>query len=87
MHLFDNGYEKLRDTIFANQKKLGVIPKDTKLDAVAEGSAEAWDQLTADERSCSSGRSKYSPRTPRTATTKSAVSSRPSRTSASSTTR
>ena len=27
MHLFDNGWEKLRETIFANQKKLGVIPR------------------------------------------------------------
>jgi arylsulfatase len=31
MHLFDQGYEKLRDTIFANQKRLGVIPANTKL--------------------------------------------------------
>jgi hypothetical protein len=26
MHLFDGGWNKLRETIFANQKKLGVIP-------------------------------------------------------------
>jgi hypothetical protein len=26
MHLFDDGWNKLRDTIFANQEKLGVIP-------------------------------------------------------------
>src|SRR5213592_3973264 len=31
LHLFDHGYEKLRDTILANQKKLGVIPADTQL--------------------------------------------------------
>ncbi|WP_413903906.1 hypothetical protein [Candidatus Skiveiella danica] len=31
MKLFDGGYEKLREQIFANQKKLGVIPKDTQL--------------------------------------------------------
>ena len=31
MHLFDDGYEKLRERIFANQKRLGVIPADTKL--------------------------------------------------------
>ena len=30
MHLFDNGWKKLRDTIFDNQKRLGVIPPDTK---------------------------------------------------------
>src|SRR5260370_16012964 len=28
---FDMGYEKLRDVIFANQKKLGVIPEDAQL--------------------------------------------------------
>jgi arylsulfatase len=33
MHLFDEGWNKLRETIFANQKKLGVIPKDAKLTA------------------------------------------------------
>jgi len=31
MHLFDKGWNALRDQIFANQKKLGVIPSDTKL--------------------------------------------------------
>ena len=31
MHLFDNGWNALRDQIFANQKKLGVIPQDAKL--------------------------------------------------------
>jgi hypothetical protein len=31
MHLFDEGWNKLRETIFANQKKLGVIPQDAKL--------------------------------------------------------
>jgi arylsulfatase len=31
MHLFDKGWEKLREQIFANQKRLGVIPVNTKL--------------------------------------------------------
>lgn len=31
MHLFDEGWNKLRDTIFANQKKLGVIPQTAQL--------------------------------------------------------
>lgn len=31
MHLFDQGYEKLREQIFANQKKLGTIPPNTQL--------------------------------------------------------
>ena len=30
MKLFDGGYEKVREQIFENQKKLGVIPKDTQ---------------------------------------------------------
>ena len=41
MHLFDDGYEKLRERIFENQKKLGVIPKDAEAHAVAERDAEA----------------------------------------------
>ena len=39
MHLFDNGWEKLRETIFANQKKLGVIPADTQLTPWPDGQA------------------------------------------------
>lgn len=31
MHLFDDGWNKLRDKIFANQKKLGVIPQDAEI--------------------------------------------------------
>jgi len=31
MHLFDGGWNKLRETIFANQKKLGVIPPGATL--------------------------------------------------------
>jgi arylsulfatase len=31
MHLFDKGWDALRDTIIANQKKLGVIPQDAKM--------------------------------------------------------
>src|SRR6058998_3821360 len=53
MHLFDNGWEKLRDTIFANQKKLGVIPPDTQLTPWPDGQASLggaklprWDSLS-----------------------------------------
>src|SRR5881392_1365363 len=53
MHLFDNGWEKLRDTIFANQKKLGVIPPDTQLTPWPDGQAALggaklprWDSLS-----------------------------------------
>ena len=31
MHLFDQGWEKMREQIFANQKRLGVIPPNTQL--------------------------------------------------------
>src|SRR5512143_2979566 len=31
MHLFDKGWEKLREQIFANQKRLGVVPANTEL--------------------------------------------------------
>jgi arylsulfatase A-like enzyme len=31
MHLFDQGWNKVRETIFANQKRLGIMPADAKL--------------------------------------------------------
>lgn len=33
MHLFDQGWNKIRETIFANQKKLGIMPPNAKLTA------------------------------------------------------
>jgi arylsulfatase len=50
MKLFDDGYEKLRERIFANQKKLGVIPADLKLTPWPSEMLKPWDQLTADEK-------------------------------------
>src|SRR5512139_56126 len=50
MHLFDKGWNALRDQIFANQKKLGVIPKDAKLTPWPKDMLKEWDQLNADER-------------------------------------
>jgi arylsulfatase len=50
MHLFDDGYEKLRERIFENQKKLGVIPADTKLTPWPSEVLKPWDQLSADEK-------------------------------------
>jgi arylsulfatase len=50
MHLFDGGWDKLRDTIFANQKKLGVIPANAKLSAWPDDLLKHWDQLTPDEQ-------------------------------------
>jgi arylsulfatase A-like enzyme len=57
MHLFDKGWEKLREQIFANQKRLGVIPPNTKLTAWPDGQPEfggaklaKWDTLSDDEK-------------------------------------
>jgi arylsulfatase len=50
MHLFDKGWNDLRDQIFANQKKLGVIPPDAKLTPWPSDLLKNWDQLSADEK-------------------------------------
>jgi arylsulfatase len=50
MHLFDQGWNKLRETIFANQKRLGVIPQDAKLTPWPTKLLKEWDQLTPDEK-------------------------------------
>jgi len=49
MHLFDEGWNKLRERIFANQKKLGVIPKDAKLTPWPD-SLPKWDTLNAEAK-------------------------------------
>ena len=50
MHLFDDGYEKLRERIFENQKRLGVIPKDSELTPWPNEMLKPWDQLSAEEK-------------------------------------
>ncbi|CCM75374.1 arylsulfatase [Rhizobium mesoamericanum] len=50
MHLFDQGWNKLREQIFANQKKLGVIPQDTQLEPWPTEVIKNWDDLKADEK-------------------------------------
>jgi arylsulfatase A-like enzyme len=50
MHLFDEGWNKLREKIFENQKKLGVIPQDAKLTPWPKDLLKEWDQLSADEK-------------------------------------
>ena len=50
MHLFDAGWNALRDRIFANQKKLGVIPADAKLTPWPDDLLKTWDKLTPDEQ-------------------------------------
>jgi arylsulfatase len=46
---FDMGWNKLRDQIFANQKKLGVIPADAKLTPWPD-ELKKWDDLSAEEK-------------------------------------
>jgi arylsulfatase A-like enzyme len=50
MHLFDDGWNALRDKIFANQKRLSVIPQDAKLTPWPDELLKTWDKLTADEK-------------------------------------
>lgn len=50
LHLFDDGYEKLRERIFENQKKLGVVPQDAKLTPWPKEHLKPWEKLTADEK-------------------------------------
>jgi len=50
MHLFDEGWNKLRETIFANQKRLGVIPQDAKLTPWPDDLLKGWDTLSAEEK-------------------------------------
>lgn len=50
MNLFDKGWNKLREEIFENQKKLGVIPKEAKLTPWPKDLLKDWDQLSNDER-------------------------------------
>jgi arylsulfatase A-like enzyme len=50
MHLFDQGWNKLRETIFANQKRLGVLPQDAKLTPWPKDLLKEWDTLSADEK-------------------------------------
>ena len=49
MHLFDEGWNKVRETIFANQKRLGVMPPNAQLTPWPKG-LPAWDSLSWDEK-------------------------------------
>ncbi len=49
MHLFDGGWDKLRETIFANQKRLGVIPANAEL-TPWPNELQHWDQLSWDDK-------------------------------------
>jgi arylsulfatase A-like enzyme len=47
---FHMGWNALRETIFANQKQLGVIPQDAELTPWPEKLIKKWDELSADEK-------------------------------------
>jgi arylsulfatase A-like enzyme len=50
MHLFDKGWNALRQQIFANQKRLGVIPQDAKLTPWPDKLLRQWDSLTPEDQ-------------------------------------
>jgi arylsulfatase len=50
MNLFDDGYEALRQTIFENQKKMGLVPEDAALTPWPAEHIKPWDQLTDTEK-------------------------------------
>ena len=50
MKIFDEGWNKVRERIFENQKRLGVVPKDTSLSPWPKDVLKEWDQLTEQEK-------------------------------------
>jgi arylsulfatase A-like enzyme len=57
MHLFDKGWNDVREQILANQKRLGVVPTNTQLTPWPDGQAEfggaklqKWEALSPDEK-------------------------------------
>ena len=49
MHLFDDGWNKLRETIFANQKRLGVLPESATLTEWPDSIPE-WSTLSPEAK-------------------------------------
>ena len=94
MHSSTMAGNKLRETIFANQKRLGIMPENAQADPVAgrtgslrrrEAAQVGLARAGSRRSSSSSKRTSMGPTWP-TPTMRSAASSRPSKTSASSTT-
>ena len=50
LHLFDKGWNELRETIFANQKRLGVIPQQATLTPWPKDLLKDWSSLSGDEK-------------------------------------
>ena len=49
MHLFDGGWNKVREQIFANQKRLGIMPEDAQLTPWPKQIPE-WDSLDLEQQ-------------------------------------
>ena len=49
MHLFDGGWNKVRETIFANQKRLGIMPANAQLTPWPKDLPQ-WDSLSVEEK-------------------------------------
>jgi len=47
---FSMGWNALRDQIFANQKRMGIIPADAELTPWPHSLIKNWDELTAEEK-------------------------------------
>jgi arylsulfatase A-like enzyme len=50
LHLFDDGWNKLRERIFENQKRLGVIPANTQLEPWPTNVIKNWNDCTPQEK-------------------------------------
>jgi len=50
MHLFDEGWNKVREQIFENQKKMGIIPADAELAPWPSDLLKDWDKCTDEEK-------------------------------------
>jgi arylsulfatase len=50
LHLFDKGWNKLREEIFENQKRLGVIPPTARLTPWPNDLLPTWEKLNSDEK-------------------------------------
>ena len=50
LHLFDDGYEKLRERIFANQKQRGIVPQDATLTPWPKDILKPWDELSPEAK-------------------------------------
>ncbi len=50
LNLFDKGWNAVREQIYENQKKLGLIPQNTKLTPWPDDLLKRWETLTPDEQ-------------------------------------